>query len=124
MENVGLGIAAASGLAIAVIGVLYLARPHMIAAAFGLPSVPSERNTPWLRLKGIRDLAAGVVAAVLLIAATPEVVGWVLIAFALIPSGDMATVLAAKGRASAAWGIHGATALVLLVGATLILVGS
>lgn len=124
MVVAGLCIAGVSGLAIAIIGVLYLTRPRMIAAAFGLPSIPDAAETPWLRLKGVRDLATGIVAGVLLITASPFVIGWTLLAFALIPLGDMFTVLSAKGRASAAWGIHGATALTLILGAALLLAGS
>jgi len=34
----------------------------MIAATFGLPSLPTVDATPWLRLKGVRDLTTGAVA--------------------------------------------------------------
>ncbi len=121
METAGLIITALAGAAIAAIGVLYLVRPRSIAAAFGLPALPHEEATPWLRLKGIRDLTSGVVAGILLLTAPPSVVGWVLLAFALIPIGDAWTVLAARGNAKAAWGIHGATAAVMIVGAALLI---
>ncbi|WP_101652510.1 DUF4267 domain-containing protein [Brevibacterium ihuae] len=121
METAGLGIAALSGAAIAAIGILYLVRPRIVAAAFGLPALPHEEATPWLRLKGIRDLTAGIAAGVLLLTAPPAVIGWVLLAFTIIPVGDAATVLSAHGKAGAAWGIHGATAALMLVGVILLL---
>lgn len=120
----GLLIAALSGAAIAVIGLLYLVYPVAIAASFGLPSLPNVDATAWLRVKGVRDVVTGVVAAVLLVMASPATVGWVLLAFTLIPIGDAATVLAARGQASAAWGIHGTTALTMVVGALLLVLGS
>lgn len=121
METAGLVVAALAGVAITAIGVLYLVRPRMIAATFGLPSLPQEEATPWLRLKGIRDLATGVVAGTLLLTAPPIVIGWILLAFTLVPIGDAATVLTARGNARAAWGIHGTTAAVMLVGVILLL---
>jgi hypothetical protein len=124
MEAVGLGITLLSGLAITVIGLLYLVRPRMIAAAFGLPTLPDADATAWLRVKGVRDLVTGVVAGVLLVAAPSHVIGWVMLAFALIPIGDAAVVIVARGRASAAWAMHGSTALVMIVGSVLLLVGS
>lgn len=124
MEIAGLVIAAIAGLAIAVIGVLYLVRPHEMATSFGL-AVPTQVTVaPWLRVKGIRDLTSGIVAGVLLLVAPPAVIGWVLLAFALIPVGDAATVLTARGDARAAWGIHGATAAVMVVGAVLLLLSA
>lgn len=121
METTGVLIAAVAGLAIAVIGVLYLVRPRAMATVFGLPVLPHEDATPWLRVKGVRDLTTGVVAGVLLLLAPPTVIGWVLLAFAIIPAGDAATVLVARGDAKAAWGIHGTTAAIMIIGATLLL---
>ena len=121
MELAGLVLAALAGLAITTVGILYLVKPRMMAATFGLPVVPHEEATPWLRLKGIRDLVTGVVAGTLLLAAPPTVVGWVLLAFTLVPVGDAATVLASRGSAGTAWGIHGTTALVMLIGVALLL---
>lgn len=124
METIGLWIALLSGVAITVIGLLYLIRPRMIAATFGLTSLPATDATPWLRLKGVRDLATGMVAGVLLLTAPAHVIGWALLAFVVIPIGDATTVIASQGKVSAAWGIHGSTALVMIVGSFLLLVGS
>lgn len=124
MQATGLWITAVAGFAIAAIGMLYLVRPRLVATAFGLPALPHEDATAWLRLKGVRDLTTGVAAGTLLLTAPPDVIGWILLAFTLIPLGDAATILASRGRASAAWGVHGSTALIMLVGALLLLVAS
>lgn len=121
METAGLVTAAAAGVAIAMVGILYLLNPRMMAATFGLPTLPQEGATAWLRLKGVRDLATGLVAGTLLLTAPPTVTGWVLLAFTLIPLGDAAIILSARGDARAAWGIHGTTAAVMLVGVALLL---
>jgi len=122
MNTVGLTIAGLAAVMIAVIGAVFLIRPRAIATSFGLPALPRADATPWLRLKGVRDLATGVVAMTLLFLVPPTVIGWVLLAYALIPIGDAAIVLSARGDAKAAWGIHGATAAVMIVGALILLI--
>ena len=121
METVGVVLAATAGAAIFVVGCLYLYMPRAMAASFGLPHLPQESATPWLRVKGVRDLVAGVVAAVLLIAADPLVLAWCVLAFTLIPIGDAVLVLNSRGKKVAAWGIHGGTATLMLISVLLIL---
>lgn len=123
MIAAGTTIAILGGAGIAVIGMLYLLRPRAMATSFGLPTIPPAEATAWLRLKGIRDLASGVVAAVLLIWASPEVLGIALLAFAIVPSGDALTVLRARGNITAALGVHGATAAVMVLGGLLLVLG-
>lgn len=120
----GLTITALSGLAIAAIGLMYLLAPRAAATSFGLTDIPESSSTPWLRIKGVRDATCGVVAGVLLLTAPLETIGWAVLAFALIPLGDAATVLASRGSRLAAWCIHGPTALFMIVGAALLIVGS
>lgn len=121
MATAGLIIAAAAGAAIFVVGLCYLFIPRVMASSFGLAHLPEEAATPWLRIKGIRDAVAGIVAAVLLVSAEPVVVAWCVLAFTLIPIGDAAVVLSSRGKKAAAWGIHGSTAVLMLVGVGLIL---
>ncbi|HLT83069.1 MAG TPA: DUF4267 domain-containing protein [Phototrophicaceae bacterium] len=123
MTAAGLVISGVAGLGILVVGVCYLLVPRAMAATFGLPAVPPEDATPWLRLKGVRDLTTGVVAGVLLLTATPTVIGWVLLTFTLIPLGDAATIIRSAGDVRVAWTVHGATAALMLIGAALLLVG-
>ncbi|AUS78459.1 DUF4267 domain-containing protein [Actinoalloteichus sp. AHMU CJ021] len=117
MATAGVTIATLAGLAILTIGVLYLLAPRPMAASFGLPSVPEGRDVAWLRLKGVRDLATGVVAFTVLFTAPAATLGWTVAAFTIVPIGDAVTVLRADGRRSAAYGIHGATAVLMLIAA-------
>lgn len=121
MTTAGLIISGAAGAAIFVVGLCYLTKPRAMAASFGLVHLPQEVATPWLRVKGVRDAVTGVVAAVLLVVAQPVVVAWCVLAFTLIPLGDAALVLSSRGSRVAAWGIHGTTVVLMLVGVALIL---
>jgi hypothetical protein len=108
--------------AIIFIGALYIARPRVIAASFGLPRPGGGAETDsWLRLKGVRDVAAGLVIFALMIWGGSFFVGLILIVDALIPIGDMLTILAARGSRATAFGVHGVTAAVMLaVGISLV----
>lgn len=124
MEITGIVLASLAGAAIAVIGVLYLVKPRSIAATFGLPVPAQPEATPWLRIKGARDLTTGVVAGVLLWLATPSVVGWAVLAFTLIPLTDAAIILRTRGgNARAAWGVHGSTAALMALAALMLHLG-
>lgn len=123
MMTAGYVIAGISGLGILIVGVLYLVIPQQMARHFGFNEVPSGDATPWLRLKGIRDFATGVVALALIIAAPPEVLLIALLAFIIIPVGDAVMILMQRGRLAAALGIHGATAVLMLVGVVMLLLG-
>lgn len=120
MLTIGLTITALAGAAILIIGVLYVLRPQMIAASFGLPGPTPAAAVPWLRLKGIRDIATGLVAAALLLTAPASTIGWAVLGFTVIPAGDCASVLHAGGRRTAAWGIHAATAASMLIGVAML----
>ncbi|GMA31667.1 DUF4267 domain-containing protein [Litorihabitans aurantiacus] len=124
MLTLGRIVLVLAGLAIAVIGALYLLRPAAVAPSFGFPPTTRQAEVVWLRVKGVRDLATGVAAAVLLLAAPPAVAGAVLLAFTLVPIGDAVLVLAHGGSRARAWGVHGATALGMAVGGVALLVGA
>jgi hypothetical protein len=71
----------------------------------------------WLRLKGIRDVAAGLLVLVLMVRGEAQLVGIALLVEALIPLGDMSLILAAKGSTRAALSIYGVTALLMIAAA-------
>ena len=111
------------GVGIIVIGVLAFRRPQA-AVGFGIPGTPAEDPTfqAWLSVKAVRDIASGAFVFVLLVAATPQVLGWFMLAASGIPVGDMLIVLRNKGPKAAAYGVHGATAVVMLAISVLLLV--
>jgi hypothetical protein len=111
-------------LAIIAIGTSYLASPIAATRSFGLPLPEAGPNIPWwLRLKGVRDIAAGLLVIALMLWGSAFDVGLVLLVAAIIPTGDMLLILAARGKMGSALGIHGATALVMLIVSLLILMG-
>ena len=112
-------------LAITFIGCFYLIAPERISGSFGLKPPASDLDTrAWLRLKGVRDLASGMVVLTLLLVAGRHPAGLALLAFALIPLGDMSIVLASGGSKSAAFSIHGLTCATMLVVGFLLFHGS
>ncbi|MFD9391232.1 DUF4267 domain-containing protein [Streptomyces sp. NPDC060000] len=76
----------------------YVFTPEATAPNFGLPSWPQGDGGGFLTLKGVRDLVSGPVLLVLLTTGHRRALGWVLLAAACTPIGDMITVLAHHGR--------------------------
>ncbi len=115
MISVALSTSALIAAAVISIGCCYLVIPQRISTSFGLkPPALDADTSAWLRLKGIRDVGSGLVVLTLMLAADRRTVGIALIAFAVIPLGDMCIVLASGGSRSAAFNIHGATCAVML----------
>src|SRR6202040_1527388 len=110
----GLAVLVAAG--IIVIGSFYLVSPARVLGSFGLKPPASDADTrAWLRLKGIRDVASGLVVLTLMLAADRRLVGTSLLVYAIIPFGDMSIVLGSGGSKSRAFHIHGVTCAVMLV---------
>ncbi|MFI6168603.1 DUF4267 domain-containing protein [Nocardia sp. NPDC051052] len=103
------------------IGISYLFTPDAIAPGFGLPAWPDGDATAFMNLKGVRDTVFGVLILVLLAAKQRYALGIATLVIALVPVGDMLTVLSWSGSTAAAFGIHGLTAaFVFLTGALLL----
>jgi hypothetical protein len=101
---------------IIVIGCFYLLSPERISGTFGLKPPASDADTrAWLRPKGIRDIAAGLVVLTMMLAASRQLVGILLLVLAIIPFGDMSIILASDGSKSRAFSIHGVTCAVMVV---------
>jgi hypothetical protein len=109
-------LAALVAVGIIVIGCFYLFSPERISGSFGLkPPAPDADTRAWLRLKGIRDVAAGLVVLAMMLAADNRFVGVALLAEAVIPFGDMSIILGSGGSKSTAFSVHGVTCAVMLV---------
>ncbi len=121
MKVLATGIAVLTGLFIIYIGLEYLLAPQAAAAGFGVPTWPQREGTAFLAVKGVRDIATGLVVGALLLSGHRRALGWAMLAFAFIPVGDMVIVLSQGGSPATALGIHGLTAVVVLVGAALLL---
>jgi hypothetical protein len=110
-------------LAIIVIGALYVSRPRSATRSFGLP-LPEDgpKIAWWLRLKGVRDIASGLMVLAMMVCGGPTRSASSCVA-ALIPLGDMLVILAAKGSARSAFGMHGLTALLMILAAIPLTIG-
>jgi Domain of unknown function (DUF4267) len=123
MHNViPLTLAVLIAVGIIVIGGFYLVSPERISGTFGLKPPASDADTrAWLRPKGIRDVAAGLVVLTLMLTADRRLVGIAVLVYAIIPLGDMSIVLGSGGSRSRAFSVHGvACAVMLVVGLLLI----
>jgi hypothetical protein len=94
------------------------------AVHFGIPDTPAGDRSfqAWLMVKGVRDIASGVFIFILLAGGTTHLLGWFMLAAAGIPIGDAVIVLRSNGPRSAAYGVHAATAAVMLAISVLLLV--
>ncbi len=102
--------------AIVVIGSFYVFAPERMTGSFGLkPPAPDADTRAWLRLKGIRDIASGLVVLILMLTTDTRTVGIALLVLAVAPLGDMSNVLASGGSKSTAFSVHGVTCAVMLV---------
>jgi hypothetical protein len=117
MHNViPLTLAVLIAVGIIVIGGFYLVSPERISGTFGLKPPASDADTrAWLRPKGIRDVAAGLVVLTLMLTADRRLVGIAVLVYAIIPLGDMSIVLGSGGSKSTAFSVHGVTCAVMLV---------
>jgi hypothetical protein len=117
MHNaIPLSLAALIVVGIIVIGCFYLVSPERVLGSFGLKPPASDADTrAWLRLKGIRDFAAGLLVLTLMLTADRRSLGIALLVLAVIPLGDMSIILGSGGSKSHAFSMHGVTCAVMLV---------
>ncbi|MFF0108876.1 DUF4267 domain-containing protein [Streptomyces hirsutus] len=124
LTNVATVLAGLIGVGIVFIGARALWAPQA-AVGFGIPGTPTEDRTfqAWLAVKAVRDMASGLFIFVLLAGGSSHLLGWFMLAATVIPAGDALIVLRSNGPKAAAYGIHGATAAVMLAISVLLLIG-
>ena len=114
-------LAALLGVGIILVGGRFLLDPTGAAAGFGVPSRPHGQAAAYLQIKGVRDIVSGLVPLALLVAGQRRALGWAMLFETLTPISDMIIVLTHGGPAVVAFGVHGATAAVVLMTAALLL---
>ena len=119
-RRIGTGLTGLLSAGIITIGAGYVRGAHSMIDGFGLPGW-DEAPEPAYWVKGFRDISSGLVPLALLALGQRRALGWVLVAEALVPVGDLTTVLTHGGSRRAALGIHGLTAATMLATAGLIL---
>jgi len=124
MNWLSMGIALLAALGIIAIGLMYLSNPRAATRSFGLPlPEPGANIAWWLRLKGVRDIVAGLVVLALAMWSEPRSIGIILLIEAMIPLGDMSLIFAAKGSTGRAIGVHGFTAALMILAALGLMTG-
>ena len=118
----GYVLTAIVALGIIYVGLNYLFAPKKFAAGFGFNEVPENAET-FLNIKGGRDIGAGLVPLALVIYGDPHALGWAFLAAAVWPLFDMLIVLRHRGKKAIALGVHGLTAVVMVVASLLLLLG-
>ncbi|MFE7803017.1 DUF4267 domain-containing protein [Nocardia sp. NPDC057440] len=103
------------------IGARFLLTPESAAEGFGVPAKP-DGDAAYLTVKGLRDFTSGVIGLALIIFADADAVGWYMLAVSLTPFGDTLIVLRNGGTKATAFGIHFATAVVVLISAALLFI--
>lgn len=116
MHVVAYGLAIVLDLFVLLIGARFLFQPVASATGYGVPSGPSA----YLTIKGQRDAVYGIMGLALLAFAGARAEAWFMLAVALIPLTDTVIVLRNGGSRAVAFGVHFATAVVVLISAALL----
>jgi hypothetical protein len=104
------------------IGASFLIAPLAASRGFGFKSHVTSEVTPWLHIKGPRDIVSGLLVGAMLLLVGPGACAIVLLIEALIPVGDAAMIIRHHGSLAAAIGIHLATAVAMVIAAIFLLV--
>jgi Domain of unknown function (DUF4267) len=115
LTPVAYGLAIALNLLILLIGTRFLLMPRAAAISYGMPA-KKDGDAAYLTIKGLRDGAYGLVGLALLAFAGAHAEAW----FMLVSLGDTMIVLRNGGTKATAFGIHFATAVIVLLSAALL----
>lgn len=91
----------------------------MPPTATASPAKP-DGDAAYLAVKGLRDATFGVIGLALLLFVGARAEAWYMLAVALAPLGDTLIVLRHSGTKAVAFGIHFATAVVVLISGVLL----
>jgi hypothetical protein len=120
MHTAALLVAVIGCVAIIVLGARFIVSPRRATLDYG---VPADSIRALTAIKGVRDIASGVVLLVVWAAADTQTLGWALIAAAITPTADAVIVRANGGKLATALGIHGVTAALLIAAGLVLALG-
>ena len=121
--TIGYTLAGLIAAGIVFIGARFIVAPRVAAAGYGVQPDLSQRSTgAYLSVKGVRDIASGLIVFSLMAAGATHPLGWMILAATIIPVGDAAIVLSHGGPKSIGLGVHGLTAAVMLITSALLLI--
>jgi uncharacterized protein DUF4267 len=102
-------------------GLNFLFNGQGAAAGFGITPWPEGDAAGYYVVKGVRDIAYGLTALILLLRGQRRALGWVVLADAIIPIGDCLAVLTHGGTAAYALAVHGSAAVLVIITGLLLL---
>jgi hypothetical protein len=105
------------------IGARFIVAPRVAADGYGVPADSGQASVgAYLSVKGVRDIASGIFIVILMAAGATHLLGWFILAATIIPVADAVIVLRNGGTKSIALGVHGGTAVVMLITSALLLI--
>ncbi|MFF0306988.1 DUF4267 domain-containing protein [Streptosporangium sp. NPDC004379] len=119
LAPIAYGLAVVLNLFIIFIGARFLLSPRPSAAGYGVPA-KENGDAVYLTIKGQRDFVYGILGLALLIFVGARAEAWYMLVVALLPLTDTLIVLRNGGTKAVAFGIHFATAVVVLINAALL----
>ena len=143
-DIIGYCLSSVIALGIMFIGARFAFAPHAAAEAYGVSVGRDPHWEAYLSVKAVRDIACGLFTGILILNRSAHLLGWFMgvagpgstrandpspahsehIARTIIPLADAAIVLRHGGTKAAAFGIHGATAGIMLIVSGLLLASS
>lgn len=117
LTTIAYGLAICLNLMILYIGLRFLFVPWAAASGYG---VPAKQDIAYLTIKGLRDGGYGLIGLALLAFAGAQAEAWFMLVATILPLGDTVVVLRNGGTKATAFGVHFATAMVMLVSAALL----
>src|SRR6516165_4116056 len=91
--SIGFYLSGVIAVGIIFIGCRFLLAPSSAAAAYGVPAGAESHSRAYLFAKGIRDIASGLFAAMLIAYGFAHALGWFMLIATLIPIADAVIVL-------------------------------
>ena len=113
--TIGLYLSGVIAVAIIFIGCRFLLAPSTAAAAYGVPAGVEPHSRAYLSAKGIRDIASGLFVAMLMAVGSVHALGLFMLIATIIPIADATIVLHHGGSRTVAFGVHGGTAVAMLI---------
>jgi Domain of unknown function (DUF4267) len=117
LTTIAYGLAICLNLMILYIGLRFLFVPWAAANGYG---VAAKQDIAYLTIKGLRDGTYGLIGLALLAFAGAQAEAWFMLVATILPLGDTVVVLRNGGTKATAFGVHFATAMVMLVSAALL----
>jgi hypothetical protein len=118
LTPIAYGLAIVLALFVLFIGLRFILAPAAAAAGYGVPA--RDGDSAYLSVKGLRDFSYGVLGLTLLAFSGARAEAWFMLIVALNPLFDTVIVLRHGGTKATAFGIHFATAVIVLLDAALL----